>query len=272
MIVTWLHTLDLTGIHVLLVLEIDWVIDRSEREIVKHLGALDHQVFLTHGDVGFAGLQLLESNYRLATLLHCKEVKHRRSLAGIVVQRAHRHLADKGQRALAAHYTVGDDVKRVIVGDKGSQVQTRHILDAVFLADAVGKRLIGTDAVTQCLNFGEKVGMALFEGFTTHCVACVKHGAIGQHQASGDEHAVTVGMRAAVHARSVVGNDTAHHRRAYAGRIGREHAAQGFQNLVDLCPNNTGLQGNAAGVFGDTVVLPVFTRDNQDAVAHALTR
>ena len=98
------------------------------------------------------------------------------------MQRAHRHLADKRQRTLAAHHAVSDDVKRVIVGDKGTQVQARHVLDAVFLADAVGKRLVGTDAVTQGLYLGKEVGMALAECLAARRVARVKHGTVGQHQ------------------------------------------------------------------------------------------
>ena len=272
MVIAWLHALDFAGVHVLLVLQIDGVVDRCQRQVVEHLGTLHHQVLLAHGDVFVARLELLEGNHCLATLPHGVEVEHGRGLARVVVQRAHRYLADEGQRALAAHHAVGDDVKRVVIGDQGPQVQARHVLDAVFLADAVGQRLVGADAVAQGFNLGDEVGMALPEGLAAGRIARVEHGAVGQHQARRDEHAVAVGVCAAVHARGVVGDDAAHHGRADAGGVGREHAPQRFQDLVHPCPHEAGLQGDALGVSGHAVVLPILARHDEDAVAHALPR
>ena len=159
MVIARLHAIDFASVNVLLVLQINRVIDRGQRQVVEHLGTLDHQVFLTHGDVLVARFQLLEGDYRLATFPHREEIEHRTGLAGIVVQRAHRHLADEGQCALAAHHAMGDDVKRVIIGDEWPQVQSRDVLDAIFLADAVGQRLIGADAVPQGLYICDELGM-----------------------------------------------------------------------------------------------------------------
>ena len=271
-VVAGLHTRDFAGIHISLVLQIDGVIDRCQRQVVEHLGALDHQVLPAHGDVLVAGLQPLEGDHRLATLAHGEEIEHRRRLAWIVVQRAHRHLADEGQRALAAHYAVGDDVKRVIVGDERPQVQACDVLDAVFLADTVSQRLVGADAVAQGLDARDEVRMALAERLAARLVTRVEHGAVGQHQTRRQQHAVTVSMGAAVHARGVVGDDAAHHRRADARGVGREDASQGFQDLVHSRAHDAGLQGDAVTTRGNGVVLPVLTRHNQDAVAHALAR
>ena len=55
-IIARLDTLNLACIDILLVLQIDWIVDRGEREVVEHLGTLDHQVFLTHGDIVIAGV------------------------------------------------------------------------------------------------------------------------------------------------------------------------------------------------------------------------
>ena len=159
MVITRLHTRNAASIHVALVLQINRIIDRSQRKIVEHLGALDHQVLGTHGDIIVTRLQLLEGDNGLTTLTHREEIEHCRSLAGIIVQRAHGHLADKCQGALTAHHAVSDDVKRVIIGDKRPQVQSRHILDAVFLADAVDQLAIGTDTVPQGLDTGDEIGM-----------------------------------------------------------------------------------------------------------------
>ena len=271
-VITWLHTLDETGIHIPLVLQKDRVIDRCQRQVVEHLGTLDHQVLLTHGDVGIAGFQLLERHYSLAALTHREEIKHRTGLARVVVECAHRHPADKRQGALAAHHTVGDDVKRVIIGDERPQIQSRHVLDAVFLADAVSQRLVGPDAVAQGLNLGNKVRMGLLERLTARLVTRVEHSAVRKHQAGRQEHAVTIGMSAAIHARGIVGDYAAHHGRADTGGIGRKDTPKGFQDLVDPSAHNARLQGDAGSIFTNTIFLPVLACHNKDAVAHTLSR
>ena len=63
--------------------------------------------------------------------------------------------------------------------------------------------------------------------FAALLVACVEHRTVGQYDAGGHEHAVAIGMHAAVHARSVVHHDTAHHCRAYRRRVWWEHAPVG---------------------------------------------
>ena len=79
-------------------------------------------------------------------------------------------------------------------------------------------------------------------------------------------------MRAAVHTRSIVGDNTTHHSRADAGRIRREDTPEGFQDLVHTCSHDTRLQGDAIGICCNRIVFPILARDNEDAVAHALPR
>ena len=50
-VITWLDTFNLAGIHIFLVLQIDGIIDRSQRQVIEHLGTLDHKVLGTHLDV-----------------------------------------------------------------------------------------------------------------------------------------------------------------------------------------------------------------------------
>ena len=77
----------------------------------------------------------------------------------------------------------GDDVKRVIIGDERPQVQSRHVLDAVFLADTVGQRLIPANAVTQGLDSLDEIRMGFLKVFTAYSIASIKHSTIGQYQA-----------------------------------------------------------------------------------------
>ena len=108
-------------------------------------------------------MQLFEGNHSFATLAHGEEVKHRTGFTRIVMQCPHSYLADKRQCALTTHHAVCYDVKRVVVGDERTQVQARHVLDAVFLADAISQRLIGADAVTQGFNASDEVRMSFPE-------------------------------------------------------------------------------------------------------------
>ena len=127
-IVARLHALYLTRIHVLLVLQVDGIVDRAERLVVEHLGALHHQLLGTHVEVFLARLQFLHGYHSLAAFLHREEVDHRRSLIGIVPQRLHGHLGEECQRTLAAHHRVGNDVEGVVVGNERTEVQASDVL------------------------------------------------------------------------------------------------------------------------------------------------
>ena len=132
MIVAWLHTFDLASIHILLILQINRVIDRTQRFVVEHLSRLYHQVFGTHLQVFLTGFQFLHRHHRLATLLHRQEIDHRRCLVLIVVECLHRHFREEGQRTLRPYHRVGDDVERIIVSYQRTEVQARHVFNRIF--------------------------------------------------------------------------------------------------------------------------------------------
>ena len=113
--------------------------------------------------------------------------------------------------------------------------------------------------------------MCGFEGGTGDVVACVQHGSVRQHDAGGDEHFVTVGMGAAVHARSVVHDDAAHHGRFHRGGVGGELASVRRENLVYPLTDDARLQRNLFVVGGDAVLLPMLAGYYQDGVANGLS-
>ena len=77
MVVTRLHAFDLTGIHILLILQEHGIIDGVERHIVEHLCRFHGKVLGTHLQVFFTCLQLLHRHHGLTALLHREEVHHR---------------------------------------------------------------------------------------------------------------------------------------------------------------------------------------------------
>ena len=75
-IVAGLHALNLTGIHVLAILQVDGIVNGRERLVVQHLGTLHHQVLAAHLHVLLSGLQLLHLHHSFAALAHRVEVVH----------------------------------------------------------------------------------------------------------------------------------------------------------------------------------------------------
>ena len=99
-VIARLNTLNLAGINILLVLQVNGIIDRAERLVIEHLGTFYYQVLGAVLKVFLACLHLLHGYHSLAALLHCKEVNHGRSLERIVLQRLHRHLTEERQCTL----------------------------------------------------------------------------------------------------------------------------------------------------------------------------
>ena len=117
MVVAGLHTGNLSGIHIFLILQIDGIIHRAKRFIVEHLGTLYNEVLGTHLQVFIARLQFLHGYHCLTTLLHRLEINHRRCLIRIVVERLHRYLREESQCSFRAYHTVGHDIERIIISE-----------------------------------------------------------------------------------------------------------------------------------------------------------
>ena len=187
------------------------------------------------------------------------------------MQRLHFHLGEEGQRALAAHDGMGDDVEGIVIGHQRTNIETRHVLDGVFLTDAVGQGLVGPHTVAKVLNLADEFGMRLAEFLAATLAAGIEHSSVGKHQTGGDKHAVAIGMYATVHARGIVTDDTSHHSRADGSRIGRKHPTERLQDFIHASAHNSRLQTDRFMVVGHFILFPVLAGHYQDGIAHRLT-
>ena len=271
MIVARLHPRYLAGIHILLILQEYGIVDRLQRHVIKHLSRLHHQVLGTHLQVLVASLQLLHGHHGLTAFLHRQEVNHSRGLVFVVVERLHRYFREEGQRALAPHHRVGNDVERIVIGYERTQVQACHVFDRIFIGDAISQFLVSTHLVAQCLYLCQELRVRLAESRLALFRTCIQKGAIRQDDTSRHHHPVAVGMDTTVHARSIVDDDTTHHCRAYRGRVRREHPSIRLQDFVHPGPDDTRLELDGILPLAYLILLPVLTRHNEHAVGTALT-
>ena len=151
---------------------------------------------------------------------------------------------------------MGDDVEGIVIGDKWTEVQARHVLNTIFGTYARSQFLVGSHLVAQGLDLLQELRMALAEGLSALFVASVEHGAVSEDDPCGDHHTVAVGMHTAVHARGIVDDDTTHHSRADARRIRWEHTSVGLQDLIDASSHDTRLKPD--GVFSFLFSLSTF--------------
>ena len=228
LVITRRYTRNLTSIHILLILQIDGIIDRSQRHVVEHLSRLHHKVLSAIGQVVLPGLHLLHRHHCLAALLHGEEINHRRGLEFIVDECLHRHLREEGEGTLTAHHRVGDDIERIIISHQRTEVQSRHVLNTIFGTYARGQGFVGTYLVAQGLDLLQEFGMTLAEGVLTIFRTSIEYGAVSQDDSGADHHTVAVGMHTAVHTRGIVDHYTAHHRRTDGSRVGWKHASVGL--------------------------------------------
>ena len=121
-IITRFYTRNLTRIHIFLILQEHGIIHSIQRHIIEHLCTLHDEILGTHLQVLFAGFHLLHRYHRLAALLHRVEIEHRRSLERIVIKRLHRYFREEGERTLRTYHRMGDDVKRIIVGNERTKI------------------------------------------------------------------------------------------------------------------------------------------------------
>ena len=115
----------------------------------------------------------------------------------------------------------------------------------------------------------DNLRMHLLEGFPGGLGGGIQDGTVGQDYAGAQEHLVRIGVRAAAHAGSVVGHNTAHHATADGGRIRSEVPAVGCQVLIHPCPHDSGLQRHG-GVIVIFPFLPMFAGHHKDAVRDGL--
>ena len=271
-VITRLHTSNLSSVHILLILQEHRIINGTERLVVEHLGTLHHQVLGAHREVFIASLQFLQRHHGLTALAHRQEVDHCRSFVGIVAQRLHGDLGQEGQCTLTAHHGVGDDVEGVVVGDERTEIESRHVLNIIFGTYARRELFVGTHTVAKLFYLLEELRMTLSESLTALLGTCVENGAVCQDDTRREEHPVAVGMHATVHARGIVADDAAHHRRTNRGGIGRKHPSIGLQYLIDTGTHDAWLQTDALLPLSYLVLLPVLACHDKHTVSTTLAR
>ena len=167
---------------------------------------------------------------------------------------------------------MGYDVEWVVEAHEGQDVETRHVLDGVFVVDAITQLLVGAHLVAQLLNAAYEVGPCLPERLAACLVAGVEHGAVGEDYPDGVHHLVAVGVGAAVHSRRVVHHDAAHHGALHRSRVRAELASVRLQQVVDALAYESGLQAYGLAVVQYLVFLPVLASHHEDGVAYRLSR
>ena len=78
-------------------------------------------------------------------------------------------------------------------------------------------------------------------------------------------------MHTAVHARGVVDHDTAHHGRADAGGVRREHTAVGLQDLVHTGPHDARLELDCLLILAYLILFPMLACYDEHAVGTTLS-
>ena len=106
---------------------------------------------------------------------------------------------------------MSNDVERIIVSHQRAQIQTCNILDGVLLINTLRQFLIGTHFFTKSFDFSDKLRMRLSKHLTTLGISGIQHRAISQYDTYRLQHAIAIGMHAAVHARGIVYHNTTYH-------------------------------------------------------------
>ncbi len=112
----------------------------------------------------------------------------------------HGHFADKSQGAFAAGHQVGDNIEWVVEGYERQQVESGYVFYGVFVPDALCEFAVAAYFVAQGIYAAQELGVAVGKVSARLLAAGVEYGAVGHNQAWRQQHAVGVGMYAAVHA------------------------------------------------------------------------
>ena len=241
------------------------IADRRQRLAVEHLGAV-------HDALPGGVLQLAHLHDGAARLADVAEIDHRAGLVFVFALGAHRNPGQERQRPFGTDHEVGDDLERIVEAHQRQQVQPHDVLDRVFVQDAPGQGLVAANPVAQRFDGAQKLPVTPGKVPAARLVARVEQRAVGQHQPRREQHPVAVGMRAAVHARSVVHHDAARHSASDRSRVGREAVSERFQHLVDPRAHDAGLEPHGAAAVEHLATLPMFARHHEHRIADSLPR
>ena len=162
------------------------------------------------------------------------------------------------------------DVDRVFVIDQRIEAVAGGVLDLEFVADALSQFRVVARVAPHARQFVEQDGVGFREGFDTHCIFGVEHGAIGEHDAHAGDCPVAVLGRAAAHAGGVVGGDAADFAGVDRSGIGADFFAEWRQAAIDFTTDDAGADLDLAGVGVDVAGGEAFADQGEDTVGDGL--
>ena len=80
-----------------------------------------------------------------------------------------------------------------------------------FVTDAFGQFFVGTYFIAQFADAANEVTVTHFEGGAADGISGIQQGTVHQDNTGGNKHLVAIGVRTAVHAGSIVHDNTAYH-------------------------------------------------------------
>ena len=121
----------------------------------------------------------------------------------------------KAERAFASYHAMGNNVKRIIVNDKRTKIETRDIFYGVFAVDLSYQFGVRAYFIAYVADFAYDLGVYLLEIPARILICGVKHGSVCQNDTHRSKYAVAVGVRTAIHTRGIVDDDAADHSRFF---------------------------------------------------------
>ena len=117
------------------------------------------------------------------------------------------------------------------------------VLDRIFPADTGGKLLVCPHPISNYFYLFDKAGPEFAEIISASGIPSIQQVAVGKDNPSRINGLIGIFMGAAVHARSIINDDAAHHSRVDGGRVRSELASVRGENAVDLCADNSLVAG-----------------------------
>ena len=167
---------------------------------------------------------------------------------------------------------MGNDFERVVETNEGQQIEPGYIFDGIFVTDAFGQFFVGTYFIAQFADAANEVTVTHFEGGAADGISGIQQGTVHQDNTGGNKHLVAIGVRTAVHAGSIVHDNTAYHGAFHRSGVRCKLAAVGSQQFVHTLSDDARLEDYLFVVGGYAVFFPVLAGYDEDGVTNGLTR
>ena len=122
---------------------------------------------------------------------------------------------------------MGYNIERIVKTDEGKQIKTCYILNGIFVANAFRQLLVGTYFIAKGANPAYEIAVCHFECGTADTVSGIEQCSVRQNDTGGEKNLVAIGVGTAVHAGSIVHDDTAYHGAFNGSRVRSEFSSEG---------------------------------------------